>query len=89
MPVELSLGRRAPAVIIIARVESVLGCPVIHFNLPLAEPDPPDPSGLMLKPALSAKSIEQTKSVPAVGLYYRHLDLVFEPKDLRAAFCNV
>jgi hypothetical protein len=40
MPVELSLGRRTPAVIIIARVESVLGCPVIHLNLPLAELEP-------------------------------------------------
>ena len=38
---------------------------------------------------MSAKSIEQIKSAPAVGLYYRHLDLVFEPNDLRAAFCNL
>ena len=47
MPVELSLGRRAPAVIIIARVMLTMGCPAFHWNLPLAEPEPPDPSGLM------------------------------------------
>jgi len=32
---------------------------------------------LMLKPALSAKTIEQTKSAPAVGFFFRHLNLLF------------